>query len=81
LLGWLDDLILKPSAGVHRRSPGVSVHNRRILFMEWMAAGITHISIGVLAILATAIDGPVIHASLVRDTPAYGARTGAVRWR
>lgn len=35
----------------------ISLANRRILIMEWMAEGFMHISIGLLVILATAIHG------------------------
>jgi hypothetical protein len=49
---------LAPTRDVVASFGAISVDNRRILVMEWMAEGITHISIGVLVILATAIDGP-----------------------
>jgi len=35
----------------------ISRDNRRILVMEWIAEGITHISLGTLVVLATAIEG------------------------
>ena len=68
--------------------------NRRILVMEWVAEGITHISIGVLVILATAIDGAsdpttqlvfVVSAGilvvLAGLTAATGARTPVISFR
>ena len=73
--------------------PGAT-DNRRILVMEWMAEGVTYISIGLLVILATAIDGAddattrlvyvvsggilVVLAGL---TAATGARTPVIWFR
>jgi hypothetical protein len=48
---------LAPTRTVAASFGAISADNRRILVMEWMAEGITHISIGLLVILATAIDG------------------------
>jgi hypothetical protein len=69
----------------------ISLDNRRILVMEWMAEGITHISIGLLVILATAIDGAAdsttqllyivsagILVLLAALTAATGARTSVI---
>jgi len=35
----------------------VSVDNRRIFVMEWVAEGVTHVSIGALVILIAALEG------------------------
>jgi len=35
----------------------IALDNRRFLVMEWIAKGVMHTPIGVLVILATAIDG------------------------
>jgi hypothetical protein len=35
----------------------ISADNRRILVMEWVAEGVTHISIGGLVILLAALEG------------------------
>ena len=48
---------LAPTRAVASSFGAISIDNRRILVMEWMAEGITHMSIGLLVILATAIDG------------------------
>lgn len=48
---------LAPTRAVAASFGAISADNRRILVMEWMAEGITHISIGLLVILATAIEG------------------------
>ncbi|MGZ4295562.1 MAG: hypothetical protein ACXVR1_04520 [Solirubrobacteraceae bacterium] len=62
--------------------------------MEWVAEGITHISIGLLVILATAIEGAgdpttqlvyvvsaAILAALAGLTAATGARTAVIWFR
>lgn len=72
----------------------ISVDNRRILVMEWIAEGITHISIGVLVILMTAIEGSGSSASqlvyrvaaavlivLAALTSVTGARTPVIWFR
>jgi len=41
----------------------ISVDNRRILVMEWVAEGVTHVSIGGLAILLAALEDPADPAS------------------
>jgi hypothetical protein len=48
---------LAPTRAVAASFGEISLDNRRILVMEWVAEGITHISIGLLVVLATAIDG------------------------
>src|SRR5512142_218503 len=48
---------LAPTRAVAESFGAISLDNRRILVMEWVAEGITHISIGVLVILVTAVDG------------------------
>lgn len=48
---------LAPTRAVVESFGPISLDNRRILAMEWIAEGITHISIGVLVILVTAVDG------------------------
>lgn len=48
---------LMPTAAVADSFGAISLDNRRILIMEWVAEGITHISLGVLVILTTAIQG------------------------
>jgi len=85
---------LGPTRAVAASFGAISVDNRRILVMEWVAEGITHISIGVLVILATAIDGAadsttqllyVVAAGvlvvLAGLTAATGARTPVVWFR
>ena len=72
----------------------ISVDNRRILVMEWIAEGITHIFIGVLVILVTAIEGSGSSASqlvylvaaavliaLAALTSVTGARTPVIWFR
>jgi hypothetical protein len=56
LIAW-GSTHLAPTRTVAASLGAISTHNRRILVMEWIAEGITHISIGVLVILATAIEG------------------------
>jgi hypothetical protein len=48
---------LAPTRAVAASFGEISLDNRRILVMEWMAEGITHIAIGVLVVLMTAIEG------------------------
>jgi hypothetical protein len=85
---------LAPTRAVAASFGAISLDNRRILVMEWMAEGVTHISIGVLVILATAIDGAadsttqllyVVSAGilvlLAALTTATGARTPVIWFR
>lgn len=48
---------LVPTLAVAASFGEISADNRRILMMEWIAEGITHIWIGILVILATALEG------------------------
>ncbi|MGZ6615992.1 MAG: hypothetical protein ACXVFQ_16355 [Solirubrobacteraceae bacterium] len=48
---------LTPTRAVAASFGTISLDNRRILVMEWIAEGITHVSIGLLVALATAIHG------------------------
>ena len=85
---------LAPTRGVAASFGPISLDNRRILVMEWIAEGITHISIGVLVILATAIDGAAdattqllyivsaaVLAVLAALTAVTGARTSVIWFR
>ena len=56
LIAW-GSAHLAPTRTVAASFGAISADNRRILVMEWMAEGITHIALGVLVILATAIEG------------------------
>jgi ABC-type polysaccharide/polyol phosphate export permease len=56
LLAW-GTAHLAPTRAVVASFGAISDDNRRILVMEWMAEGITHVAIGRLVILATAIAG------------------------
>ena len=56
LIAW-GSAHLAPTRTVVASFGAISGDNRRILVMEWMAEGVTHISIGLLVILATAIEG------------------------
>ena len=72
----------------------ITLDNRRILTMEWIAEGITHISLGTLIVLTTAIDGvgdPAAHLAyrcvaavllaLAALTALTGSRTPVVWFR
>ena len=85
---------LMPTRTVANSFGAISIDNRRILVMEWIAEGITHISIGALVILITAIEGPTEPAShlvyrvsaailiaLAALTAVTGARTPTVWFR
>jgi len=85
---------LAPTRAVAASFGAISPDNRRILVMEWVAEGVTHISIGVLIILATAIDGASdpttqlvyvvssgILVALAVLTSATGARTPVIWFR
>ena len=93
LIAW-GSAHLAPTRTVAVSFGGISEDNRRILVMEWIAEGITHISIGLLVILATAIEGAgdptpelvyVVSAGilvvLAGLTAATGARTPVVWFR
>jgi hypothetical protein len=85
---------LAPTRAVVASFGAISVDNRRILVMEWMAEGITHIAIGVLVILATAIEGvgdattkliyivsAAVLLTLAGLTAATGSRTQVIWFR
>jgi len=48
---------LAPTRAVAASFGDITHDNRRILIMEWVAEGITHISLGALIVLITAIEG------------------------
>ena len=56
LIGW-GTAHLAPTRAVTTSFGDITRDNRRILTMEWIAEGITHISLGTLIVLTTAIDG------------------------
>jgi hypothetical protein len=69
----------------------ISADSRRILVMEWVAEGVTHISLGLLVILVVALEGsgdPAAHlvyrvlagvlVALAALTALTGARTPVV---
>ena len=72
----------------------ISRDNRRILVMEWVAEGITHISLGALVVVVTAVEGAgdsatalvyrvvaAILVALAALTAATGSRTAVVWFR
>ena len=72
----------------------ISADNRLILTMEWMAEGITHIAIGVLVALSTALEGAgdpttrliyllsaVVLVVLAGLTAVTGSRTAVIWFR
>jgi hypothetical protein len=85
---------LGPTRAVVASFGDISLDNRRVLAMEWIAEGVTHISLGVIVILTTAVDGTADPASrlvyrvvagilvaLAALTVATGARTRVVWFR
>lgn len=93
LIAW-GSAHLAPTRAVAESFGAISLENRRILVMEWIAEGISHISIGVLVILVTAIDGSadattqlvyVVSACvlvvLAGLTAATGSRTSVIWFR
>jgi hypothetical protein len=85
---------LAPTRAVADSFGAISLDNRRILVMEWVAEGITHIGIGVLVILVTAVQGApdpttqlvyVVSACvlvvLALLTAATGSRTSVIWFR
>jgi hypothetical protein len=48
---------IAPTRAVAASFGDISLDNRRILVMEWVAEGVTHISIAILIALVTAIEG------------------------
>ncbi|HSD02442.1 MAG TPA: hypothetical protein VLB81_08740 [Gaiellales bacterium] len=72
----------------------LSTDNRRVWVMEWVAEGFTHVFVGLLVVVITAIEGAgesgatVVHRScaafelvLVGWTAATGARTPYIWYR
>jgi hypothetical protein len=93
LLAW-GAAHLPPTRAVTDGFGNISQDNRRILVMEWIAEGITHMSIAVLVILMTAIEGSgdsasqlvyrvtaVVLVVLAALTTVTGARTPVVWFR
>jgi hypothetical protein len=85
---------LAPTKRVADGFGSITTENRRILIVEWIAEGITHVSLGVLVILITAIEGsgdPASHlvyrvsagilVVLAGLTTATGARTPIIWFR
>jgi hypothetical protein len=77
---------LFPTRAVAASFGAITPDNRRILIMEWVAEGITHVSIGLLVILVTAIEGAdnaatqlvyVVSAGILVVLAALTAMTGA----
>jgi hypothetical protein len=93
LIGW-GTAHLVPTFAVAESFGEISLDSRRILVMEWVAGGITHISIGVLVIPVTAIEGAAdattdllyalaagVLLVLAGLTIARGARTPVIGFR
>ena len=85
LLAW-GSAHLVPTRAVAASFGAITPDNRRILIMEWVAEGITHVSIGLLVILVTAIEGAdnaatqlvyVVSAGILVVLAALTAMTGA----
>jgi hypothetical protein len=85
---------IAPTRAVAASFGEMSLDNRRILVMEWIAEGLTHISLGTLVILITALEGAdgsatqlvyrvvaAIAVALAALTAATGARTPGVWFR
>ncbi|MGZ4393943.1 MAG: hypothetical protein ACXVZ2_01100 [Gaiellaceae bacterium] len=82
---------IAPTTSVANSFGEISTDNRRILVMEWVAEGVTHISIGTLVILVAAVEGsagPTAHLvyrvlavaliALATLTAFTGARTPVI---
>lgn len=93
LVGW-GAAHLAPTRAVTAGFGEITPDNRQILVMEWVAEGITHISLGLLILLVTAIEGidnPAtrllylvvagILVALATLTAATGSRTPVVWFR
>lgn len=63
---------LAPTASVADSFGPISEDNRRILVMEWVAEGVTHVSLGILAVLTAAL----LHGTAV--DVVYGATAAAL---
>jgi hypothetical protein len=85
---------LAPTHAVAGSFGDISLDNRRIVVMEWIAEGLTHISLGTLLILVTALEGAddpaatlvfrvvaVVAIVLAALTALTGARTSVVWYR
>jgi hypothetical protein len=85
---------LAPTRRVAQSFGEITVDNRRILVMEWVAEGITHISLGILVAVVTVVDGvgdpavPLVYGVvasvlvvLAGLTAVTGARTPVVWFR
>ena len=85
---------IAPTRSVASSFGSLSVDNRRVLIMEWVAEGFTHIFVGLLVILMTALEGPfaagsavvyraaaAFFALLVVWTAVTGARTPVIWYR
>ena len=85
---------IAPTRSVASSFGSLSVDNRRVLIMEWVAEGFTHIFVGLLVILITALEGPsaagsavvyraaaAFFALLVVWTAVTGARTPVIWYR
>ncbi len=93
LIGW-GAAHLVPTRAVAASFGEITRDNRLILIMEWVAEGVTHISLGVLIILITAVEGAGDPATQLADrvvaavllvlaalTAATGSRTPVVWFR
>ena len=82
---------IAPTRNVVASFGNLSLDNRRILVMEWVAEGVAHVSLGVLVVLTTAVrgaDDPTtqlvyrvaagILVALAALTAATGSRTPVV---
>ncbi|MGO9763160.1 MAG: hypothetical protein ACLP1Q_18055 [Solirubrobacteraceae bacterium] len=85
---------LAPTRAVVDSFGGITRDERRILAMEWIAEGITHISLGVLVVLVTAVEGagdpanPLVYRivagvllAIAALTAATGSRTPVIWFR
>jgi len=93
LIGW-GIAHLAPTRAVAASFGEITRNNRLILVMEWTAEGVTHISLGVLIVLITRIEGAGTAATelvygivaavllvLAALTAATGSRTPVVWFR
>lgn len=82
---------LAPTRAVADSFGPISVHSRRILVMEWIAEGVTHLFLGLLAIVLAAIEGStdpaprlvyrVSTGALLAPAALTGARTPVARFK
>ncbi len=64
---------LAPTRSVANSFGQISTDNRRILVMEWVAEGLTHVSIGALVIFIAALEGSSSSAAHLVYRVAAGA--------